>query len=152
MLLEDVTALNNLALLQKEKLHKLFKKSELVAVYLFGSRAEGTEYESSDFDFGLLLKPCTNMEDVAMIQLEFEEEASSILGKEVDAIILNTATIEQKFSIISKGKLLYCSDDDKRTDFEDIAIRDYLDFKPFYEQYRKEAIEAIKEGDFFAKP
>ena len=72
-----------------------------------------------------------------------------MLQKEVDVVILNTATIEFKYLIIIRGKVIYSIDDEKRTDFEDVVIRDYLDFKPFLELYRKEVRKAIKEGNFF---
>lgn len=142
--------MTNISFSQKEKLEKLFQKSDFLAVYLFGSRVDGTANEKSDYDFGILLESPFQMDEVSLLQLAFEEEASVILKSKVDSIILNTATIEQKFMIISRGDLLYSNNDDKRTDFEDITIRDYLDFKPFYELYRQEVRESIKEGDFFA--
>lgn len=137
---------------QKEKLFKLFKKNNLLAVYLFGSRADGTASENSDFDFGLLIEHTDGLDKASLLQLELEEEASMILEQKVDSILLNTATIEQRFFIISRGVLIYCINDDKRTDFEDTFIRDYLDFKPFSDQFRHEVREAMIEGGFFAKP
>jgi len=59
------------------------------------------------------------------------------LQKKVDVVLLNTAAIEFKFLVISRGKLIYSLDEEKRTDFEDAVIRDYLDYKPFLELYRK---------------
>ncbi|MEW5920278.1 MAG: nucleotidyltransferase domain-containing protein [Bacillota bacterium] len=143
--------MNNISLSQKERLTELFNKNNIVAVYLFGSRAEGTSNEDSDYDFGILLEAPDKLA-IAQILLDLEVEAANILNKEVDVIILNTATIEQKYLIFSRGIVFYCKDNDIRTDFEDIIIRDYLDFKPFLEQYRREFREAIEEGDFYAKP
>ena len=36
-------------------------------------------------------------------------------------------------------------------ELKDEVIRDYLDFKPFLDLYRKEVREAIKEGHFYGK-
>jgi len=134
-----------------KKLETLFKKYDLLAVYLFGSQVDGTAHAKSDYDFGLLFKILPALEETSLLMLEIEEEAAKILNREVDIVILNSATIEQRFMIISRGVLLYTSDDDKRTDFEDITIRDYLDFKPFLDLYHKEVREEIKKGDFFVE-
>ena len=139
---------NNLP--HKEKLRTLFENTGLLAVYLFGSRAAGTANSQSDYDFGILCDFASPMDELAFAALELEEKLATRLISEVDIITLNTATIEQKFQIISQGVLIYSSDDDKRTDFEDIVIKEYLDFKPVLELYRKEFREAIQEGDFYA--
>lgn len=139
---------NNLP--NKEKIQALLEKEELVAVYLFGSRAEGTANEQSDYDFGILFDSSAKMDDIAVALLELEERMTDILNSEVDVVLLNTASIEQKYMVISQGVLIYSKNEDERTDFEDIAIKEYLDFKPFLEIYHKEVKEAIKEGDFYA--
>ena len=139
---------NNLP--HKEKLRTLFEHTGLLAVYLFGSRAEGTANTQSDYDFAILVDFSSPMDDLAFTALDLEEKLAAILNTEVDIITLNTADIEHKFLIISRGVLIYSSDDDKRTDFEDIVIKEYLDFKPVLELYRKDFREAIQEGDFYA--
>jgi hypothetical protein len=82
--------------------------------------------------------------------MEIQDEAAKILNSKIDVVVLNTATIEQKFLIISRGLLLFSEDDNLRTDFEDVTIRDYLDFKPFLDAYRRDVREAIKAGEFYA--
>ncbi len=134
----------------KEKLQTLFEHTGLLAVYLFGSRAAGTANTQSDYDFAILFDFSSPMDDLAFTALDLEEKLATILNSEVDIITLHNADIEQKFLIISHGVLIYSSDDDKRTDFEDIVIKKYLDFKPVLELYRKELREAIQEGDFYA--
>lgn len=73
----------------------------------------------------------------------------ALLGKEVNLVLLNRATIEFRFLVIKHGRLIFSADEEKRTDFEDVVIRDYLDFKPVLDLYRKEVREAIKEGYFY---
>jgi len=134
----------------KEKLQILFEHTGLLAVYLFGSRAEGTATTQSDHDFAILFDLSSPMDDLAFTALDLEEKLAAILNAEVDIITLNTADIEHRFLIISQGVLIYSRDDDKRTGFEDLVIKEYLDFKPVLELYRKECREAIQEGDFYA--
>jgi len=137
------------SMLPKEELGNLLDKYEVIAAYFFGSRVEGTSTEDSDYDFAILVDNNYNKAEINNLLMELEEEVASLLQKEVDVVLLNTATIEFKFLIINRGKLIYSGDEEKRTDFEDVVIRDYLDFKPVLELYRQEVREAIKEGNFY---
>jgi len=134
----------------QDKLEIIFAKYGLVAVYLFGSHADGTATLKSDYDFGLLCRERPSFERAVILEMEIANEVSGSLVADVDTVILNSASIEMKFFIIKQGIVIYSEDDNLRTDFEDIAIRDYLDFKPFLDTFRKEVREAIKEGDFYA--
>jgi len=138
------------SILPEEELGNLLGKYQVIAAYFFGSRAEGTYTDNSDYDFALLVDKDYDQDNVNNLIMELEEKAASLLQKEVDVVILNTATIEFKYLVISRGKVIYSINEEKRTDFEDVVIRDYLDFKPFLELYRKEVREAIKEGNFYA--
>lgn len=135
---------------ERKSLLTIFESNDILAVYLFGSRVDGTFTPASDYDFAVLLKEAPSFEEASLLMLEIQDNLSSILSGEVDVVVLNTATIEQRFLIISRGTVIYSGDDNIRTDFEDIAIRDYLDFKPFLDAYRRDVREAIKEGEFYA--
>jgi len=137
------------SIFSKEELGNILGKYQVITTYFFGSRAEGTSTENSDYDFAILVDKNYDQDDLNNLVMELEEEANSLLQKEVDVIILNNATIEFKHLVISRGKVIYSADEEQRTDFEDEVLRDYLDFKPFIELYRKEAREAIKEGNFY---
>ncbi len=64
-------------------------------------------------------------------------------------MFLQGASILMRFEVVATGKVVYCTNDAFRTDFEDIAYRDYLDFKPFMDQYYRDEAEAVKSGHFF---
>jgi predicted nucleotidyltransferase len=130
-------------------LERIFDKYNFPAAYLFGSRADVTATPDSDYDFGILLREALDFEEAVLLEMDIAEELSGVLGQKVDIVILNSASIELKFLIIKRGILIYSGDDDLRTDFEDVAIRDYLDFKPVLDAYRKEVRESIKGGGFY---
>lgn len=134
----------------QEKLDLIFAKHGLAAVYLFGSRADGTAAATSDYDFGLLFRETPSFERAVMLEMEIAGAAAETLSSEVDVVFLNRASIEKRFIIVKQGVVVYAQDDNIRTDFEDAVIRDYLDFSPFLEAFRKEVREAIREGDFYA--
>lgn len=136
------------ATLAKE-LSGLFAEKKVAAAYLFGSRADGTAYPGSDYDFGILLEQKPLPSDISLVMQELSDDIGEILNQEVDIVILNSAGIELRYEVISHGQLIFSADDDKRTDFEDVVIRDYLDFKPFIDEYYREVNEAVREGGFF---
>jgi predicted nucleotidyltransferase len=133
----------------QKKLEDIFEKYNLPAVYLFGSRVGGTATSGSDYDFGILLNEAADFEEAALFEMNVAEELSGVLEQKADIVILNSASIELKFLIIKRGILIYSGNDDQRTDFEDMTIRDYLDFKPVLDTYRKEVRESIKGGGFY---
>lgn len=127
----------------------IFSEYCVLAAYLFGSRVDGTANPSSDYDIGVLLNQTPRYENIALIIQDLSNSLSAKLTKDVDIVILNTVNIELRFQIINQGRVIYCTDDDGRTDFEEKVIRDYLDFKPFIDQYYREVDEAVKEGGFY---
>ena len=135
--------------LPEKELGKLLERHQVIAAYFFGSRAEGTARDDSDYDFAILVDDSCTQDVGNNLIMELAEEMQALLGKEVDLVILNKASIKFKFLVIKHGKLIFSADEEQRTDFEDIVIRDYLDFKPVLDLYRKEAREAIKEGHFY---
>lgn len=64
--------------------------SEIVAAYLFGSRARGTARESSDVDLAVLLRsrPVARLSNVAR---EFEASIERVVRRPVEVVVLNTA-------------------------------------------------------------
>jgi predicted nucleotidyltransferase len=134
----------------QEKLIGIFRKYELVSVYLFGSRADGTASSESDYDFALLFKDAPGIDDAVLLEMNIADEVKKVVGADVDILVLNSASIEMRFLVFKRGVLVYSADDELRTDFEEIIIRDYLDFKPFLDTFRKEVREAIKGGGFYA--
>lgn len=115
----------------------LVPKKEVVAVYLFGSRAKGLSSENSDIDIGVLLdkkyKPGPLYE--SELSLEIEQFLNS--EKRFDVRILNNKGITFLHQVLRDGKLLFSGNERKRIRFESNVYRDYLDFKPFLIQFNK---------------
>jgi len=137
------------SILPVEELKNLLGRYRVTAAYFFGSRVEGIATEKSDYDFAILVDKEYEQDDINYLLMELKDEAESLLQNEVDVVLLNNVSIEFKYLVISRGQVIYSCDEDKRTDFEDEVIRDYLDFKPLLDIYRKEVREAVKEGHFY---
>nr|MDO8082699.1 nucleotidyltransferase domain-containing protein [Candidatus Freyarchaeota archaeon] len=115
--------------------------SNVVAAYVFGSRARGDFREDSDWDIGVLLRQGFSARDF----LEFLEDLREALGvdfKKLNLVVLNDADIDLAFQALHEGKLLYEKDRDLRSDLEVAIVKRYLDAKPLLE-LRKKRLEEI---------
>lgn len=97
----------------EEKIKDYFNnKKEVIAVYLFGSYAEGRERDLSDIDIGIVLDgrdPAFFQErrDVYMVEL------GRIVRKDIDSVILNSASEALLRQVFLKGKSILVRDNRK---------------------------------------
>ncbi len=129
----------------RSELQRLFGAfPEIVAVYLFGSYPERKE-RAGDVDLAVLLKiPHRSMVDLYLDLYPGLVEIFAPL--EVDLLFLNSASLPLCFEVVSTGGVVYCGDEDRRTDFEYVVSGRYMDFKYHLEVARLELYEAIREG------
>jgi len=128
------------------KIKPVLEKYGVTCCYLFGSRAGSKYYRDSDIDLGVIFAGYSPAKHNLEMEIEMQNELSEIfepLGLEPDLVFLQKAPIYLRFAAISTGKVIYCTDNEFRTDFEDVTIRDYLDFKPFLDMYYREMAESI---------
>lgn len=121
-----------------DKINKRLKIAGVVTLYLFGSRAIGTENARSDYDFGVLLDDVKKIEKVEnKIQLYttlydiLTDAISNLEDKIIDIIFLDDeVSLELKANVVRNGKVIFCYDDNRRANFEaDIMVR-FSNFKP----------------------
>lgn len=87
---------------------------EIDAVWLFGSRADGTANAASDFDFAFLCAPGTPSIDCGRLQMELGGRLTLLLRTDrVDVVCLNTSlSSEMKFAVVEDGRVLFRRDRD----------------------------------------
>jgi len=71
-----------------------------------------------------------------------EKEIKSLAKFPVDVRIINHAPLSFVYHVIKEGILTADKDPGKRTDFEGIIFKKYLDFAIYRKQYLKEVINA----------
>lgn len=108
----------------------------LVAVYLYGSFARGTAREDSDVDVGLLFRdpPAASISGPAA---RIEGELEDLLGRRVQAVVLNRAPPDLVHRVLRDGELLFEADRSSRIRFEVSARREYFDLLPTLRRYRR---------------
>jgi predicted nucleotidyltransferase len=122
------------------------KYKEVDLAYLFGSRARGDFTEESDYDFAVLLSK--NFKDPYDL-LKLIHDLAMALGvkdEKVNLIVLNDASLEMAYKVISEGVIIYERSVEKRVDFEVSTLKLYLDFKLVLDQMRESLIEEYAHG------
>ena len=79
---------------------------DLLAVYLFGSHAQGTAWPESDVDVAVLLSG--QLDPVLLWQLS--GDLADIVGVAVDLIDLRAATTVMQYQIVTRGRRLWAKD------------------------------------------
>jgi len=121
----------------------------LVALYLFGSTAAGTDTRLSDVDVAVLLPEELPKTDYLEFRLELAAELSQLLRTDaVDLVILNDAPPLLRHRAIIQGKLIYSGDDIARVRFEVRTLQEYLDVKPLLNLQTRRLRERLREGSF----
>ena len=110
----------------------------LVAAWLFGSVARGTDTPSSDIDVAVLYESAPpSVLDSPPMRLEGELERA--LRRTVQVVCMNTAPPDLGIRVLRHGKLLLEHDRASRIRFE-VRLRNvYWDLEPILRRCRKQA-------------
>ena len=131
-------------------IHYFEKYTCVSAVYLFGSQARKDANTISDVDIAVLF--ADNTPEKFDLRLQFAEEIRAILNKEVDICDIEHVELLFAYRILSEGKLLYSSNEDKRIIFEVNLMKNYFDLKPFFDEYYANIAKLAKGGRINARP
>lgn len=106
-----------------EKVIQLMREAvpELLAVYRFGSQAQGAARSESDVDLAFLALRAVSPK----AGLALREELSLLLSRDVDLIDLRVASTVLRMQVISTGQCLFSADDRKREQFETMVYSSY---------------------------
>ncbi len=109
---------------------------DVVAVYLYGSRARGTESPGSDVDLGLFVRsaPPATLDGVAS---ELEDAVERAVRVPVQVVVLNRASADLIHRVLRDGVLLLDRDRAARIRFEVQARNEYFDLAPLRRLYRR---------------
>ncbi|WP_191090769.1 type VII toxin-antitoxin system MntA family adenylyltransferase antitoxin [Niallia endozanthoxylica] len=100
----------------------LTEKLSPFLIILFGSTVKGNVRQSSDIDIAFL------SDDKVSDQYEIfliAQELASKLQRDVDLIDLSQASTVFQAQVVSTGKVIYCTDEHKRVQFEMKTLKMY---------------------------
>ena len=109
---------------------------DVIAVYLYGSRARGTASPTSDVDLGVLLAsaPPGTLQNVAR---DLEGAVERAVKLPVDLVVLNSAPSDLVHRVLRDGVILLDRDRTARIGFEVQSRNEYFDLEPVRRLYRR---------------
>lgn len=120
----------------KEIEKALRKDKNIIAAYIYGSVARGTEMPESDIDIAVILKDVSVLKNPyfeSELALDIENKIGTT--KSVDLKVINNKGMRFTNQVIKHGKLIYTNDENFTRRFETILLEKYLDFRPFMKEY-----------------
>jgi predicted nucleotidyltransferase len=127
-----------------ELLDRVAEKSEVVALYAFGSLASGDLKPLSDLDFGILISRMLDKQKRFDDHLDLLGTFNQVLGTdEVDLVMMNDAPMRFSYNIIKSGKLIYCRNITELAEFIEKTIKFYLDFQFFRNAFDNAYLKGI---------
>jgi predicted nucleotidyltransferase len=115
----------------------------VVAVHVFGSSLRSDFRDASDIDLAFLVDEQSYKKDPFEATAPAHMIAAGIgvaLGRETDVLVLNSASLEMAYEIITTGFCIFEIDPDVRLEYE-IKIKGmYFDFHPFLSELRARKI------------
>ncbi len=123
----------------EDELRRFFEQDggDVVAAYLFGSVARGTDAPGSDVDVAVLRAggPPRSLEE---LPLDLEAQIESRLGRPTSVLVLNGAPPDLVHRVLRDGRLVLDRDRSRRIRFEVQARNEYFDLVPHLRRYRRQ--------------
>ncbi len=121
-------------------------QGDIVAAYLFGSLAQGRAHPRSDVDIAILLSRVPDEPGgTTDRQLQLMGEFRRFADREVDVVMLNTASPIPCHQVLRGGKLLHEGNRAARVDFEVRAGKIYADLQPMRDYFSGVLLAEIRE-------
>jgi predicted nucleotidyltransferase len=120
-------------------------KSEVIAVYLFGSQATDKTGRSSDVDIGILFDTSDVAGEIDK-RNQYMVDLANILRKEIHPVVLNSAGEELMRQIFLKGKCILVRDPKKLSLFKMTMLARIADFGYYRDQMQSGLIRNIMES------
>lgn len=120
----------------EEKLKKALERHpEVVFAYLHGSILETEHFRDVDVAVYVNESVKNHLKYELSLAVELEKE----IGMEVDVRVLNDAPPAFRYRAV-RGKLLVSRDEEKRLNFIERTVEEYLDFEPVERRARRELL------------
>ena len=107
-------------------------ETNVLAIYLFGSRATGEAHAGSDTDLGVLYRERVDLGETIRLQARFERA----FGGKVDLVDAGRARPFLALDLV-RGERIFCRDEDATDAFDLYVLRRAGDLEPFERERRR---------------
>ena len=118
----------------------------ILVVYLFGSFLSESQKITSDIDLAFLIDEKRYASDpVRAVSPAFliATKLGMALDRETDVTVLNSASLEIAYEVVTTGRCIYEEEPERRFEYESKMRGMYFDFRPFIEQLRAESMNQL---------
>lgn len=123
---------------------RILADAGMLAAYLFGSQAAGTQRPDSDVDVAVLAGRETGLLEEQRLVVRL---AGALGVPEVDLVVLDRATLELRGRVVQEGRLVFSADEAARVAFEVRTRSEYFDFRPVLQaQTRRYLSQVARHG------
>lgn len=126
----------------------LAEQDDILAVYLFGSQAQGKAHRASDVDIAILFVETLTAAQIFERSVALGTLLESSLPLPLDLIALNRASTLLRFQVLKNGKLVLEKDRAARCLFQMHTMSAYYDAKPYFDYQRTQMMRRIQEQEF----
>jgi len=117
-------------------------KESVLAIYIYGSVLHPDKFKHySDIDLAFLLNQSLYKQDPLLCSGPAYMVSTDIglkLDRQTDVIILNSASIESAYQVVTTGIVIYEADRENRLEYETAVRGLYFDFNPFLQKLRNQ--------------
>lgn len=132
--------------IQKQTQQEL-RKIGVIALYLFGSRAQGAAGPLSDYDFGVLMDQNGHRRGGRIYDAMYDMLSPlcprTLENDIIDIVFLNDAPLELRFHVIRYGHVLFDTNQRERLRFEASTMMLYCDYRPLLDQFDQAILAAV---------
>jgi predicted nucleotidyltransferase len=133
---------DNLQTIQDQLVSWAQAQPEILALYLYGSHAEGRASALSDIDVAVLVG-----EELSVHEMwRLEDRWTAHWPEAVDLRLLNLAPISFRYEVSTRGRRLWTADPVRVAGLESRIWRTHWDLQPMLEQAWQRHVEHLMEG------
>ncbi len=115
----------------------LMDEDSIIFSYLHGSFLDN---HFRDIDLAIYVQTTLNKKEALKLELKLERELEEKIKLPMDVRILNYSPLSFRYNVIKDGNLILSRNENLRSDFESLSIREYLDFNFFRKRYMREVL------------
>lgn len=128
----------------KEKVRDVLGREHVLVAYLFGS-GTGEVGPLSDLDFAIYLDPDLTGKRMDELHLKILNDLITVLGDDVDLVLMNSSSTLFNFNVIREGEVLYKNSERDRVKLESSIIDRNADEKYYREKHARKMIRKFAE-------
>lgn len=143
--MDELASASDLVEKLKETISQKISESEIKPVFILlgGSLARNENHSLSDVDIVVSYPEYKRLNAKKRIELKLQISEwfeNLVPAEKIDISIIEGLPIKVQFEILKEGKVIYEQEEEKRLDFKEKVMKEYYDYKIWYEQFLKQAV------------